>query len=108
MKCGHTGNAFRVACGYVHKDGDTTNGVASLLRTRHHRPSNTTAHPCNELTPLHSMTSSARTKTEGGIPMPRACAVLPFTASSNLVGCSTGRSAGLAPLRILTTIVPVK
>jgi hypothetical protein len=28
---------------------------------------------------------------------------LRLMTSSNLVGCSTGRSAGLAPLRILST-----
>jgi hypothetical protein len=54
----------------------------------------------------HSNTSSARTSTDGGMAMPSAFAVLAFTASSNLVGCSTGRSAGFAPLRTLTTIVP--
>ena len=32
---------------------------------------------------------------------PRALAVLRLMTSANLVGCSTGRSAGLAPLRIL-------
>ena len=30
---------------------------------------------------------------------------LEFTMKSNLVGCSTGKSAGLAPLRILSTKV---
>ncbi len=33
----------------------------------------------------------------------RAFAVLRLMTSSNFVGCSTGRSAGLAPLRILST-----
>ena len=32
---------------------------------------------------------------------PSALAVLRLMTSSNLVGCSTGRSAGFAPLRIL-------
>src|SRR5262245_11714622 len=54
----------------------------------------------------HSNTSSARTRTDGGIAIPNALAVLAFTASSNLVGCSTGRSAGFMPLRTLTTIIP--
>ena len=48
-------------------------------------------------------TSSARANTDGGIVRPRALAVLRFTTSSNFVDCSTGRSAGLAPLRILST-----
>src|SRR6266404_9476523 len=48
----------------------------------------------------HSMTSSARARIDGGTVSPRALAVLRLTTSSNLVGCSTGKSAGLAPLRI--------
>src|SRR5262245_45548180 len=50
---------------------------------------------------LHSMTSSARARLEGGTVRPSALAVLRLTTSSNRVGCSTGRSAGLSPLRIL-------
>jgi hypothetical protein len=34
---------------------------------------------------------------------PSALAVLRLMMSSNLVGCSTGRSLGLAPLKILST-----
>src|SRR6516164_2868520 len=48
----------------------------------------------------HSMTSSARARIDWGIVRPSALAVLRLTTSSNLVACSTGRSAGLAPLRI--------
>jgi hypothetical protein len=51
----------------------------------------------------HSITSSARRRIEGGMVMPRVLAVLRLTTSSKLVGCSIGRSAGLAPLRILST-----
>ena len=50
-----------------------------------------------------SITWSARASTDGGIVRPRALAVLRLMTSSNFVGCSTGRSAGLAPLRILST-----
>ena len=49
------------------------------------------------------ITSSARPSSDGGIVRPSALAVLRLITSSNLVGCSTGRSAGLAPLRILST-----
>src|SRR5206468_4227925 len=52
----------------------------------------------------HSISSSARRSSDGGIVRPRALAVLRLITSSNLVGCSTGRSPGLAPLRILSTI----
>jgi hypothetical protein len=40
---------------------------------------------------------------EGGTVRPIALAVLRLIANSYLVGCCTGRSAGLAPLRILST-----
>ena len=46
---------------------------------------------------LHSITSSARSSSDGGIVMPSALAVLRLMTSSNRVGCSMGRSAGRAP-----------
>ena len=49
----------------------------------------------------HSMTWSARSSIVCGIVRPSALAVLRLMVSANLVGCSTGRSAGFAPLRIL-------
>ena len=55
---------------------------------------------------IHSMTSSARARMEGEIVRPSAAAVLRLITSSNLAGCSTGKSAGLAPERILPTNVP--
>jgi len=51
----------------------------------------------------YSITSSALSSSECGIVSPRALAALRLINSSNLVGCSTGRSAGLEPLRILST-----
>ena len=61
--------------------------------------------PGNGRAPLvrHSITSSARCNSDGGIVSPSAFEVFTLMTSSNLVGCSTGRSAGLAPLRILST-----
>ena len=53
----------------------------------------------------YSITSSARASTEGGIVRPRALAVLRLITKSNLDGCSTGKSAGLAPFNILSTKV---
>jgi hypothetical protein len=50
----------------------------------------------------HSITSSARASKEGGTVRPSALAVFMLITSWNLVGCSTGRSEGLAPLRILS------
>ena len=51
----------------------------------------------------YCMTSSARSSTDCGMVRPRAFAVFMLITSSNLVGRSTGSSAGLAPLRILST-----
>src|SRR5262249_17937912 len=57
-----------------------------------------------EGSPRHySTTSSARASTEGGIGRPRARAALRLITSSNVVGRWTGRSPGLAPLRIRST-----
>ena len=39
---------------------------------------------------------------------PSALAVLRLITSSNFVGCSTGRSAGLAPFRILSTYAALR
>jgi hypothetical protein len=50
---------------------------------------------------LQSIISSARPSSAGGMVSPRAVEVL--TASTNLVGCSIGRSEGLAPFKILST-----
>ena len=50
-----------------------------------------------------SMTRSACNKTDGGIGIPSALAVLRLMINSNVVGCSTGRSAGAAPFRIRST-----
>src|SRR5947209_20454421 len=59
--------------------------------------------PGGDIAPLHSITSSARASSEAGMSRPSVFAVLRLMTSSNFVGCSTGRSAGLAPLMILST-----
>jgi hypothetical protein len=76
-----------------------------LLRPHRERPCScrAAAEQRDELTPLHSITSSAVASSEGGTVRPSAFAVLRLMTSSNLVGCSTGKSPGLAPLRILST-----
>ncbi len=72
-----------------------------LLRSCRERPCcRHTAEKRYELAPLHSITSSARASSVGGTSMPSALAVLRLTTSSNLVGCMTGRSVGLSPLRM--------
>jgi hypothetical protein len=57
-------------------------------------------HPLPKKTVAHSMTSSAVARSNGGTVRPSALAVLRLMTSSNMVGRWTGRSAGLAPLRI--------
>src|SRR5262249_51966815 len=56
------------------------------------------------LTP-YRITLSALAKTFGGIVRPICLAAFRLMTNSNCFGCSTGRSAGLAPLRILSTYV---
>jgi hypothetical protein len=48
-------------------------------------------------------TLSARARTFGGIVSPICLAALRLIASSNFVGCSTGKSAGFIPFKILST-----
>src|SRR5712691_3300259 len=55
-----------------------------------------------------SMTSSARTKMASDRESPRSRATRWFTTSPKTVGCSTGSSAGLAPLRIRSTYVAAR
>src|SRR5439155_3400935 len=55
----------------------------------------------HEFAVVHSMTSSARARIDGGTVRPSACAVLRLTTSSKVAGSWTGRSAGLAAFRIL-------
>jgi hypothetical protein len=56
-----------------------------------------------QATQIHSISRSARSMIDCGIERLSALAVFMLTNISNLVGCSTGRSAGLAPLKILST-----
>jgi MFS family permease len=56
-----------------------------------------------EVAPLHSITSSARARIDGGMVRPSAFAVFRLMTSSNVVGCSTGSSAGRAPCKMRST-----
>src|SRR3954451_24723866 len=48
----------------------------------------------------HSITSSAVESSDGGISTPSILAVWALMTSSNLLACTTGKSAVVAPLRI--------
>jgi hypothetical protein len=54
---------------------------------------------CAGLTTAYSITSSAIASSIGGTSMPSVLAVCWLIANSNLVDCTTGKSAGLVPLR---------
>src|SRR5262249_40603448 len=77
-----------------------SNDRQRLLRVHGDRPSRRAPEQRDELATLHSITSSARADSAGGISRRSALAVLRLITNSNLVGCCTGRSAGFAPLRI--------
>src|SRR6185312_16710734 len=51
----------------------------------------------------HLITRSALARIFGGIVRPICLDVLRLITSSNFIGCSMGRSAGLAPFKILST-----
>src|SRR5262245_57011535 len=51
----------------------------------------------------HLITLSALASTFGGIVRPICFAAFRLITNSNFVGCSTGKSAGLAPFKILST-----
>jgi hypothetical protein len=69
-----------------------------LLRARRERPCGCcAAEKGDELAPLHSITSSSRSRNDSGIVRPSVLAVVRLITNSNLVGCSTGMAAGFAP-----------
>src|SRR6266568_8074417 len=72
-----------------------------LLRARRARPRNVrrrrAAEQRYELAAPHSITSSARASSVGGMVSPSALAVFRLITSSYLVGACTGRSAGFSP-----------
>ena len=106
QECRDIGLRLRlVGCG-VHQHADLPH---SLLRASGELPRNgrrrRAAEQRDELAPPHhSITSSARRRRDSGIDSPIALAVVRLMTRSNLVGCSTGRSAGFAPRKILSTI----
>src|SRR5262249_25061015 len=74
-----------------------------LLRARRERPRRRAAEERDEIAPHHSITSSARASSVGGISTPNAFAVARLMTRSYLVPSSTGRSPGFSPFRIRPT-----
>src|SRR5262249_50410748 len=80
-------------------DVSDARGLARLLRARRQRPrGRPAAEQRYELAPSHSITSSARASSVGGISRRSAFAVLRLITNSNLLDCTTGSSAGFSPL----------
>src|SRR5262249_20800683 len=79
--------------------------VVSLLRRSVHtkKQGNRADEQHDELAALHSITSSVRAMSVGGISRPSGMAVWSLMVKLNLVERSIGRSAALAPLSILST-----
>src|SRR5262245_41549296 len=97
------GLTFRIARGQRMEHAYAPYPLA-LLRARRERPSRRAANQLDERAPSHhSITSSARAMSVGGIVSRSALAVVRLMTRSNLVGCSIGRSAGFFPRRILST-----
>src|SRR5215813_13207194 len=102
------GRDRRVVAGAIGLYQRCTPHTLALLRARRERPRRRTAKKSDELAPPHSITSSARASSAGEISRPSALAVLRLITSSNLVGCWTGKSPGLAPLKILSMNNPCR
>src|SRR5262249_7930693 len=82
----------------------TDQRYCSLLRAHRERPrTRRAAEQRGELAPPHSIPSSARASSVGGISRPSAFAVFKLMTSSYFVGCCTGRSAAFSPLRMRST-----
>src|SRR5262245_16377566 len=89
-----------IGLGEWRKHADAPHALG-LLRPGRKRPSHRCAtHQRDELAPHHSITSSARASRVAGTSMLSVFAVCRLMTNSNLVGRSTGMSAGFAPLRM--------
>jgi hypothetical protein len=100
VKCGHL-----LACGFERQRIDKSDHRhRRRLRARRERPRDgRAADNRNELAPPHSITSSARASSVGGISRPRVFAVFRLTTSWYLVGSCTGSSPAFAPRRMRST-----
>jgi hypothetical protein len=102
------GLRFRIVRGESHEHADAPHPLRPL-RARGKRPcGRRAAEQGDERAPPHSITSSARARRVAGKSRPIAFAALRLMTSSNFVGCSTGKSAGFDPLRILSTKVAAR
>src|SRR5262245_36216765 len=90
---------YRVALGNTTTEA-ADDGHCGLLRACLDRPRKYLTQQGQDLSPPHSITSSARASRAGGTVRPRVFAVLRLNTSSNWVGCWTGRSATWSPFKM--------
>src|SRR5262249_56647981 len=105
QSCAKGGDPLILVCGRSRAQESDGWNLRGLLPARRDRASRSTAEKRDELAPFHSITSSARASKIGERSKPSALAALRLITNSNLVPCWTGKSAGFAPLRILSTKV---
>src|SRR5262249_9266953 len=90
---------FGIALAARQQPADPPHAVA--LPPRRERPrSSRAAEQRDELAALHAIARGGRAGGVGGISRPSIRAVWWLMPSSNLLDCTTGKSAGFAPLRI--------
>src|SRR5262249_3311756 len=99
QECRVAGLRLRIVRGVRHEHTNAPHPLA-LLRARRERPRSRAAEPRDEVASPHSITSSPKERRPAGILRPSVLAVFRFITNSNLLGCSTGKSAGFAPLRM--------
>src|SRR5215471_19548501 len=94
------GSCLRIVGCKFHQYTDPPDPIGLLGHYLVRPHSGCTAKKRDELAPAHSITSSAIDITPGGMMRSSALAVLRLIRNSYFVACTTGRSAGLSPLRI--------
>src|SRR5262249_28502591 len=92
--------SLRIVLRVEHQHADAPH-LFALLRPHRQRPRRrSAAEQRDELAAPHSITSSVSESSDGGNVRPSILAVSALMTSSNFADCTTGSSAGLAPLRI--------
>src|SRR5262245_27787375 len=99
------GLSFWIVGSGVHENANAPHPLGRRLRVRRERPRRRrAAEQRAELAPLHvcahSITSSAAASSLSGTVRASILAVEALMTSSNLLDCTTGKSAGFAPLRM--------
>src|SRR5262245_25206963 len=95
---------FSRSAGAVAEPADAPHPLRQLRFGDEQRSDDRPTNNGKERSPVHhSMISSICASNDGEIVNPSACAVFRLITAWSVVGCWTGRSAGLAPLMILST-----